>query len=81
MLFSSYILGFYEERKLPDNVFRIPMWMRNMSCNGDESQLSECDTGQWGGHGGHCTRSHSAGVVCHNTTVNFTHPAGTYIYL
>ena len=55
------------------------MWMRNMSCNGDESQLSECDTGQWGGHGGHCTRSHSAGVVCHNTTVNFTHPEGRYI--
>ena len=46
------------------------IWLRNVSCNGNEASLVDCPHGGWGGD--NCHHGQDASVVCSTEKLNIT---------
>ena len=42
-----------------------PVWLNKVTCSGNETKLSDCSLGEWGGHGKNCT-SKGVGLICYS---------------
>ena len=42
-----------------------PVWLKEVTCSGKETKLSDCTLGEWGGHGKSCT-SQGVGLICYD---------------